>query len=769
MVIKIKEGGYLDTFKGIKYPFNYSIGDVRDITKRNIDFSKTIKLPATKNNNTFFEMFFNVNVQSGSFNANERRYIYVESNGEQVFSGYIQLLGVVINGDNMYYESVVFSDFRNILDVVQGLDLNDLDFSEYNHPWTAEVFRKSIESQRENYVYYDEYLKADKTPIFTKMPELGKGYVYPYISHDGNLFDWNYLNISNNALNLINASPSFFVREYMEKIFLLAGYKTESKFFDTEYFKSLILPFTNGEMELTKEEAEEYRVEYRGDSVDFIDTDNNGGVNYLPLLPDTKIIDANNIYDVNNYKLTVNKNGNKNIRFYGKLKIIYDIPEGKTIYRENNGGSFRSSFRIAQWADYTGTNDSADIARYSETMYQLEEQPSDINDLIDGTFTFSYDTTLSDVRSDIGWDLQFIAYIKNTLYYYKENGVRVYLSSDYVFEDFGFDYKLSDDASVIVSGDKLNVTKALPKFKITDFLKSIITMFNLYIYPKEGDSNTLIIESRDEFYNQGRKLFMDDALDKSKTITVKTLSEESAKTYQYKFKDSKDYVVSEYKDSNDGKTYAEKTIETENNFLTKKQSYSLQFASTANRDVLVTGAEEGDFKNVPVLFSREVDSELSTDLETVYSYKKESSPPRMLFYSEGGFASHKSSLDYPEFTLDFEFMKEKETDDWNVYYDLYNLFHKNTVDEVSSPDAKLMTCYLYFDKSKTFLQDKLYIMGDLWRINKIIDYDANNHSSTKVELFKISGKINYLTAESIIKDIENKDRQFTQEYTENYS
>ena len=47
-----------------------------------------------------------------------------------------------------------------------------------------------------------------------------------------------------------NAYPAFFINEYLEKIFLLAGYKIDSKFFNTEYFKSLILPFTNGEFRI---------------------------------------------------------------------------------------------------------------------------------------------------------------------------------------------------------------------------------------------------------------------------------------------------------------------------------------------------------------------------------------------------------------------------------------------------------------------------------------------------------------------------------------
>ena len=59
-----------------------------------------------------------------------------------------------------------------------------------------------------------------------------------------------------------NAYPAFFINEYLEKIFLLAGYKIDSKFFNTEYFKSLILPFTNGNLALgyTEEEIEQYKV-----------------------------------------------------------------------------------------------------------------------------------------------------------------------------------------------------------------------------------------------------------------------------------------------------------------------------------------------------------------------------------------------------------------------------------------------------------------------------------------------------------------------------
>ena len=107
--------------------------------------------------------------------------------------------------------------------------------------------------------------------------------------------------------------------------------------------------------------------------------------------------------------------------------------------------------------------------------------------------------------------------------------------------------------------------------------------------------------------------------------------------------------------------------------------------------------------------------------------------------------------------------------DWIPYYDLYNLFHKNTIEEVSSSDAKMMTCYLRFNKNELSIRDKLYILGDYWRINKIIDYNANSNESTKVELFKINDKTNYLTAERVIEQNETKQGQYNNKYNNKFS
>ena len=737
MVIYTSEG-ILDTYEGVNYPFNYAIGDVRDITKRNIDFSKTIKLPATKNNNKFFEYFFNVNVQSGSFDVNQKEFIRVEENGNIVFEGFLQLLSVTLQDGFNYYEAVVFSSFRNILDIVQNLDLSDLDFSEYNHIYEKETFKQSIQAQRKNYKYYTEKVNAGLTPNLQTM-ELGYGYTYPYISYDGTIQSYD----ENNA-SFPNAFPAFFVNEYIEKIFLLAGYKIESKFFETEYFRSLILPFTNGDLSFTQEELNSYLVEYNNGFYYYenFDGDDSATVDFILSNP-TKVIDTYNAYDYTNntiQTLTCKKKGSYYLDVSSLVSIESENNTPVNLYKNPN---YKISF----------------ILKKNGVQINKISIPFEVDTNINNASSNTIQAQFVNIDLEVGDTLNVYLNFETSLYY-NEGGES--LGDDYYSDITDFDTTNNEYKLQLTSGtdieltDKLDVSKSLPKIKITDFLKSIITMFNLYIYPKQDTLNTLIIETRDEFYNGNKTHFFDSKLDRSKPIKISTLSEESAKTYLYKYKEGKDYINIEYNAANDGRQYAQKEVVTDNQFLTNTQSYTSSFAASGNRFI-------DDF-NVPVFFDRE-----GNDIDG-YTNKEIKLEPRILFYGGNGFASSRETLNYPTFSLDFEAMKQtSDADEWIPYFDLYNLFHKNTVEEVSSPNAKLLTCYLDLNVSEINIADKIYILGEYWRINKIIDYNANSNDTTKVELFKLKGNVNYLTAESIITDYENNTSKFNDKFNNQFS
>lgn len=745
MVIKTKKG-YLDSYEGIKYPFNFSIGDVRDITKRNIDFSKTIKIPATKNNNDFFGNFYDVNVQSGSFNPNQKEFIVVEEEGEVVFEGFLQLLSVVINGDLIYYEAVVFSSFRNILDVIDGVNLDDLDFSEYNHVYDASSFQVSgIGQDSTDKDRYNNYYLKEGNEILRKM-SLGYGYVYSYISYDGTIqeFDW-----LNPLEDYPNAYPAFFVREYIDKIFLLAGFKVESKFFDTDYFKSLILPFTNGKLTFNEEERLNFTTSYSQDSYSY------------PVVPESSFyatsispVAVNSVkvsdvvperYNTLTNELTIGKSNKYDYNFKGDFKLKFNDDTQLYNTLKSPDAEFSVSLMI------NGNQYEKKIINEVNVPVIFTSLP-----LVSGfrEFDFSVNAVFSDVNLNKDDVVTFELNYSNEYYYERSVPIlRLYLETHLEAFNTSFEIELSSSAEIEL-GDTLDVSKALPKIKITDFLKSIITMFNLYIHQKKDAENTLIIETRDEFYSNNKTHFMEDKIDKSKPIKISTLSEESAKTYLYKFKDGKDYITKEFKEDNDGETYGEKRVVTDNQFITKTQSYTSSFAPTGETEIV---SDLGNLIKCPVIFDREL-IEGSID---EYKDKRITSNPRMLFYQGDAFASSVDKADYPTYSLNFE--------DDSLFFDLYNLFHKNTIEEVSSPDAKLLSCYLMINMAEVDISDRIFLMGEYWRINKVVDYDANSNESTKVELFKLKGNVNYLTAETIIVEGEDNNTLFNNQFNNQYS
>ena len=62
--------GYLDVKEGTSFPLNFSVGDIRDLTKRTGTFSKTITLVGSKNNHILLGHHYDVNIQEGTFNIN---------------------------------------------------------------------------------------------------------------------------------------------------------------------------------------------------------------------------------------------------------------------------------------------------------------------------------------------------------------------------------------------------------------------------------------------------------------------------------------------------------------------------------------------------------------------------------------------------------------------------------------------------------------------------------------------------------------------------
>jgi hypothetical protein len=75
---------------------------------------------------------------------------------------------------------------------------------------------------------------------------------------------------------------------------------------------------------------------------------------------------------------------------------------------------------------------------------------------------------------------------------------------------------------------------------------------------------------------------------------------------------------------------------------------------------------------------------------------------------------------------------------------LYNLYWRRTINQINT--GKMLTAYFNLsegDIQTLKLSDKIRINNSWWNINRVIDYDCNNKSLTKVELMSVDTEIDF--------------------------
>ena len=125
----------LDLYEGVDIPLNYTILDVRQPEKRKTNFSKTIVLPGTKNNNRIFNHIYEIGADS-TFNPNIRKEALILQDGVQVMRGNLQLIKInKLSSGDYQYEVLIQGDFSSLFADIGVAKINDLDFTEWQHTW----------------------------------------------------------------------------------------------------------------------------------------------------------------------------------------------------------------------------------------------------------------------------------------------------------------------------------------------------------------------------------------------------------------------------------------------------------------------------------------------------------------------------------------------------------------------------------------------------------------------------------------------------------
>jgi hypothetical protein len=225
-------GRLIDINEALPFPFTYNISDVKDLSSRKGNKSKTITLPGTANNCALMASVYlttsrekiitSVESQFLDFDPSVKSLCQYYENGLLVFNGLAQLLQCKSSNGTWSFEISMVSNQIDYIALMKKIKINELDFSEYDHLCDETI-------QADTWSGFNQ-INGVSTTIKSGADWLGIGYYY-------GLIDYGYPRVAPDTFDFNQLAPQVFVYEVLQKLFKAVGLTWESTFFETQLFK----------------------------------------------------------------------------------------------------------------------------------------------------------------------------------------------------------------------------------------------------------------------------------------------------------------------------------------------------------------------------------------------------------------------------------------------------------------------------------------------------------------------------------------------------
>ena len=773
------EGQLADIRQDLGMQISYAIDDINKYGSRETSFSKTIVLPGTANNNkllgfvselgsnnTYFSGGANIN---SNFNPAQTTKAELRANGLLLLKGVFRLTGVVKDGELIEYEGNLFGELGGFISAIGNGKLEDLDFSEYNHiysvnnivgSWDSRV-TKDVTGSFGNafdilfYVFvkgYDLKLKVGDTIVITNSdnnngtytvaeyvyyPQFGnagirvnqfindtssdENFTIQYPSPDGfgtgffyPLIDYGRYSAAKLNYDYRTFRPALFVKEYIDKMFAPTGYTYESSFFNSAFFKKLIIP--NNAKQLEKIISK------------LIDATHAGTVTYIENSQNMQEInfEFNNILVIDNFT----GDGNPNFIYTGldtEIKIHFKL-------------SMLAEFIYSYFGSYYGfiniqiqlNNQPASI--YNETWQNLNNYPTNININIDIEKTIL-------IKNNDTIEIQF-----------RYQGGRFTLNNIYLNVD-----STTPTTAPVQLNDEIILNSSIPRNILQkDFFSWILKMFNLYVTEDKVKEKHLLIEPYVDYYDLTEYEDWTYKVARDKPWNIKPMGMLNGRFFEYKYKEDNDFYNEGYKKKYN-LPYGSNLQDTGFQFAKDKQTTEIGFSPTplvkySGKDKVVSAIykvskgndvdqEEQTDSNIRILMIKKITGVAAWYI-TDNGVDLQQTPQNLGGSLTGyGYAGHFDDPTDPTVDINFGAAGEIYCQP-NTYpsNNLFNTYWSGYIAEIADKDSKILTCHVYLtelDIAQLDFSKPVFIDGVLWRINKIMDFDASAGELTKVELLKV--------------------------------
>jgi hypothetical protein len=731
-------GREVDLSEGVPFPLNFSIANVRNPEKRQRNFSKTIALPGTANNREVFASARMLSiadldgVTGFQFDPTVRTVAEYWRGNYRVFAGLCELQDVDVIGDDYTFNINLLSSFLDLFQQLGNIKVNELGWSEYDHQLNRFIQQDS----------WDTSVVKNGSPVsnFTAGNPDGFGYLY-------GLVNWGYENQFDPIFSATQIILGVYFKEVWDKCMALTGFSYTSTFINSDLFKRLILYWAGGDrIGISLAEKNDRLVDvtvatsatnsYAHTNASYLSVSNEWNLKYpannaLLFNGSTVTVNQDNLNQwQSNKSITVARKGNYTLNIAGKLGGVWDFSTAPTSSL-NNVGVYFTVFKN-NWPQYQ-------------------------NIIFLGKGTASYDTFNAsvpyslEVGDIISFRIQVVSTVTARWSGTPADAPTLDITVDNDSTPLEFDL-VAVDSPLTDPNDIVNVSRFVSDMKAADFLKGVITMFNLYISEPDED-NEVRIEPLEAFYtgNFGVNRWR-PKLDKSKPMKIIPTSEIEGKTYAFKWAADNDYYNRIFREAY-GIGYGDYNYDVQSTYQQGIREYKLPFAQT----IPVAYDHDPNFV-IPMVLDVEQGTGFAKPFKgssRVFIYnglQNGNWRHRNEFnYSPSNAATYDDLTTYPQLNHLRNLSNASFDLNWGVPQFVYwaaqsytnnNLWkqHERFIRELTGRDSKLWQAYFKLnanDVTNINFAKPIEVDGVLYRLNEIKEYDPEKDETTWVELVKM--------------------------------
>ena len=686
----------LDLYEDEDIPLSLSVDDFKNVAEKVQSYSKAFNIPETKRNKRIFDNIFEItrHLDAGSplFNPYKKTQCVLKQDGFILFEGYLRLLDVTDKEGEISYNVNLYSEVVALADVLGDLTFSDLDFTELEHDYNKTQITISWNDTGSGITYLN--------PSTSGFRDANSTVKYPFVNWNNN---WLIAAIGGTPTagnpQLVNLEQAFRpfinVRYLIDRIFDNVPFTYESEFFDTDDFKKLYMDFNWG-----------------ADNFPF--TIDNSGLG-KPLVGQTATASFATIESAdNNYGTNI-----------GYSSGVYTALLDNQTYNMNWGYFYTTGVAVAWSAEFRwkmvkgGVTSYLNVTPISGTGVTFGSSNGNFTQILN-----TGDTLTPEFKSDT--------------------------ASTNTFTLQGMDSSIATSSTIVATSASAATNNTFlqtlrGETGQWDFLKGLMTMFNLVTLPDEDNPNNIIIEPYSDVFITPAlttpPLNWTDKIDVSE-MKLEPLTDLNKKTIFKFVEDDDDFAFTNYKNQVGGHLYGSKKFDASNEFNIldgEDEVVAEPFAATVVKPLV----SQFSAFITPALYSYNSDDETSEGFDNspriMYNNGIKSTGASYYIPAQNGGTSA-NETDYLKFShlkdaglsisagLDFHFGECQLLVGASTPNNLFNLYWLPYFKELYNLNTRTMTIKVNLTPAdiNTFkFNDTVFIKNRVFRVNKI-DYKPND-------------------------------------------